>query len=30
MIRIGGLVFEYPGHRALHGIGLPDILYQRE
>lgn len=22
MIRIGGLVFEYPGHRALHGISL--------
>jgi len=22
MIRISGLVFEYPGHRALHGVGL--------
>jgi ABC-2 type transport system ATP-binding protein len=22
MIRINGLVFEYPGHRALHGVGL--------
>ena len=22
MIRISGLVFEYPGHRALHGVSL--------